>query len=69
MVDGDHRVYVRADLHCAPLVHENAGTMGHKGAVRFSPGDITDDEDIETAIEAVMDMAELAAKCRVAASR
>jgi cysteine desulfurase family protein len=69
MVDGDHCVCVRAGLHCAPLVHEDAGTMGHQGAVRFSPGYFTDDEDIETAIEAVMDVAEFATKRRVAASR
>jgi selenocysteine lyase/cysteine desulfurase len=69
MMDGDHCVCVRAGLHCAPLVHEDAGTMEHKGAVRFSPGYFTDDEDIETAIAAVMDVAEFAATRRVAASR
>ncbi len=69
MVDGDYSLCVRAGLHCAPLVHQDSGTMGHKGAVRFSPGYFTDDEDIETAIEAVMDVAEFAAKRRVAARR
>ena len=43
--------------------------MGHQGAVRFSPGTFTDDEDVETAIEAVRDVAEFATKHRVAASR
>ncbi|MHA1151868.1 MAG: aminotransferase class V-fold PLP-dependent enzyme [Alphaproteobacteria bacterium] len=69
MLDGDHCVCVRPGLHCAPLVHEDAGTMGHKGAVRFSPGYFTDEEDIEAAIAAVMDVAEFAAKRQVAANR
>lgn len=69
IMDGDHCVCVRAGLHCAPLVHQDMGTMEHKGAVRFSPGYFTDDEDIEAAIAAVMDVAEFAAKRRVAASR
>jgi selenocysteine lyase/cysteine desulfurase len=69
MMDGDHCVCVRAGLHCAPLVHQDAGTMEHQGAVRFSPGYFTDDEDIEAAIAAVMDVAEFVAKRRVAARR
>jgi hypothetical protein len=43
--------------------------MGHKGAVRFSPGTFTDDEAIEMAIEAVIDLAEFASQRRVVASR
>ena len=60
-----------AELHDHDIVavHEDAGPMGHQGAVRFSPGTFTDDEDVETAIEAVMDAAEFATKHRVAASR
>jgi cysteine desulfurase family protein len=69
MLDADHSVCVRAGLHCAPLVHEDAGTLGQNGAVRFSPGYFTDDEDIETAIEAVMDVAEFATERRVATGR
>jgi len=52
------------------MAHKGAvGTMAHKGAVRFSPGYFTDDEDIEAAIAAVMDVAEFAARRGVAASR
>jgi cysteine desulfurase family protein len=69
MMDGDHCVCVRAGLHCAPLAHQDVGTMGHNGAVRFSPGYFTDDEDLEVAIAAVMDVAEFAARRRVATSR
>ena len=43
--------------------------MGHQGAVRFSPGTFTDHEDIETALETVMDLAESATERRVAARR
>ena len=43
--------------------------MGHQGAVRFSTGTFTNDEDVEPAIEAVMNVAEFATKHRVAASR
>jgi selenocysteine lyase/cysteine desulfurase len=67
MLDGDHCVCVRPGLHCAPLVHEDAGTLSQKGSVRFSPGYFTDDEDIETAIEAVMSVAEFATGRRAAA--
>jgi selenocysteine lyase/cysteine desulfurase len=67
MLDGDHCVCVRPGLHCAPLVHEDAGTLPQKGSVRFSPGYFTDDEDIETAIEAVMSVAGFATGRRHAA--
>ena len=57
MLDGDYHVCVRAGLHCAPLVHEDEKTVAQKGAVRFSPGYFTDDEDIEQAITAVTEIA------------
>lgn len=66
ILDGDHGVCVRAGLHCAPLVHEDEGTVGRKGTVRFSPGYFTDDEDLEQAIEAVADLTAFAAKRKVA---
>ena len=60
---------VRAGLHRAPRVHQDGGTLGHQGVGRFSPGTFTDHEGIETAIEAVLDLAEFASKHRVAARR
>lgn len=60
MLDADYHVCVRAGLHCAPLVHEDDGTVPQKGAVRLSPGYFTDDEDIEQAITAVTEIAEFA---------
>ena len=59
MLDADYAVCVRAGLHCAPLVHEAANTVPQNGMVRFSPGYFTDEEDIETAIAAVKDLAEM----------
>jgi len=61
MLDADYHVCVRAGLHCAPMVHEDEKTIGQNGAVRFSPGYFTDDEDIEQAIAAVTDIADFAA--------
>ncbi len=69
ILDGDHCVCVRAGLHCAPLVHQDQGTIGQKGTVRFSAGYFTDDEDIEQAIEAVADLAEVTATRRAGAGR
>lgn len=60
MLDADYHVCVRAGLHCAPLVHEDAGTVSQKGAVRFSPGYFSDDEDIAQAITAVTEIADFA---------
>ncbi len=57
MLDADYHVCVRAGLHCAPLVHEDAGTLAHKGLVRFAPGYFSDDDDIRQAIDAVADLA------------
>lgn len=56
MLDADHFVCVRAGLHCAPLVHEDEGTVENKGTIRFSPGYFCDDEDIEQAIAGVEDL-------------
>jgi selenocysteine lyase/cysteine desulfurase len=57
MLDGDYHICVRAGLHCAPLVHEDEKTVSQNGAVRFSPGYFTDDEDIDQAITAVTEIA------------
>jgi len=57
MLDADHGVCVRAGLHCAPLVHEDRGTVAQNGAVRFSPGYFTDEEDMEMALAAAGEIA------------
>ncbi|MDP6708673.1 MAG: aminotransferase class V-fold PLP-dependent enzyme [Alphaproteobacteria bacterium] len=62
MLDADFEVCVRAGLHCAPLVHEDRGTMAQNGAIRISPGYFSDDEDIDRAIEGVAALADYARK-------
>ena len=60
MLDADHGICVRPGLHCAPLVHEDEGTVPLKGTVRFSPGYFTDDEDMTCVLEAVSEIAAFA---------
>lgn len=51
-LDREHQVQTRAGLHCAPEVHRILGTSGD-GAVRFSLGWASTDEDVEAAVTAV----------------
>ncbi|MCW9034215.1 MAG: aminotransferase class V-fold PLP-dependent enzyme [Rhodospirillales bacterium] len=59
MLDADAGICCRTGLHCAPLAHHHIGTKENKGAVRFSPGYFTDDEDIEETISAVEELVSL----------
>lgn len=56
-LDADHNICARAGLHCAPLIHEDQGTMATKGAVRFSPGYFNTDGEIDATINAVATVA------------
>ncbi len=58
MLDVDYGIACRTGLHCAPLVHEHLGTDTIKGAVRFGIGPFNTEEHIETAVEAVREIAE-----------
>ena len=58
MLDVDHQIACRTGLHCAPLVHEQLGTAAH-GAVRFSLGPFNTEEQVETALGAVKEIAQL----------
>lgn len=49
-------ISTRPGAHCAPLMHEALGTVG-QGAVRFSFSHYNTDEEIETAIEAIRELA------------
>jgi cysteine desulfurase family protein len=53
MLDVEHNIATRTGLHCAPLVHQQLGTMAIHGGVRFSIGAFNTEEHIRTAIEAV----------------
>jgi cysteine desulfurase family protein len=57
MLDVEHNIACRTGLHCAPLVHEQIGTIGVHGAVRFGIGPFNSEEHIDTAIEAVKEVA------------
>ncbi len=52
---------VRGGFHCSGLAHITIGTES-RGAVRFSPGIYTSQEDIEKAVEAVREIASLKSK-------
>ncbi|MGB7294956.1 MAG: aminotransferase class V-fold PLP-dependent enzyme [Candidatus Aminicenantales bacterium] len=65
ILDVDHNIACRSGLHCAPRVHEHLGTDKMHGAVRFGIGPFNTDKHIETAIEAVREIAEFQRKKRL----
>jgi cysteine desulfurase family protein len=62
ILDVDYNIASRTGLHCAPLVHEGIGTADIHGAVRFGIGPFNTEEHIDTAIQAVKEIAELRQK-------
>ena len=57
VLDSAYRVQVRAGLHCAPLMHRSLGTLAGGGTVRFSLGAFTTQDEIDTAIRAITEIA------------
>jgi cysteine desulfurase/selenocysteine lyase len=57
MLDVDFSIATRTGLHCAPLVHEQIGTMQIHGGVRFSIGAFNTVEDVDAAIHAMTEIA------------
>lgn len=53
----EYGISTRPGAHCAPLMHQALGTV-EQGAVRFSFSHYTTDEEVETAIRAVRELAE-----------
>lgn len=53
----EYGISTRSGGHCAPLMHEALGTV-EQGAVRFSFSHYNTDEEIETAIRAIRELAE-----------
>ncbi len=62
LLDVDYDIACRTGLHCAPLIHEQLGTADIHGAVRFGVGPFNTEEHINTAIEAVKEIAEMKKK-------
>ena len=59
MLDVDYDIACRTGLQCAPLVHERIGTMPVDGTVRLSIGAFNTEEEIDTCINAVKEIAAL----------
>lgn len=59
ILDVDHNVATRTGLHCAPMVHEQLGTVEIKGTVRFAVGPFNNESDIDAAITGVANVAEM----------
>jgi cysteine desulfurase family protein len=57
ILDVDHNIACRTGLHCAPLVHEQLGTVPLHGAVRFGIGPFNTEEHIQAALEGVREIA------------
>lgn len=55
-LDTDFHVCLRAGLHCAPLVHADAGTIEQDGAVRLAPGYFTDEQDMIQLLDGLNDV-------------
>lgn len=53
----DYGISTRPGGHCAPLMHEALGTVD-QGAVRFSFSHYNTDEEVETAIRAIRELAQ-----------
>ena len=53
----DYGISTRPGAHCAPLMHQALGTVD-QGAVRFSFSHYNTEEEIDTAIQAVRELAE-----------
>jgi len=56
MLDVNHNIATRTGLHCAPLVHEQLGTIGIHGGVRFSIGAFNTEEHMDAAIRGVAEI-------------
>jgi len=62
LLDVDYNIATRTGLHCAPLVHEQLGIDKIHGGVRFGIGPFNTEEHIQTAINAMKEIAELQLK-------
>jgi selenocysteine lyase/cysteine desulfurase len=59
LLDVDYNIACRTGLQCAPKVHQHLGTDKIHGTVRISMGPFNTEEHIDTAIEAIKDIASI----------
>ena len=59
ILDVDYNIATRTGLQCAPQVHRGIGTFDIHGTVRFGIGPFNTEEHIDTAIEAVREIASI----------
>lgn len=64
MLDVDHDIATRTGLHCAPLVHQQLGTVEIDGSVRFSIGAFNTEEHVAAAVAGVKAIARWAEQRR-----
>jgi len=57
MLDVDYNIACRTGLQCAPKVHEGIGTDKIHGTVRLSIGAFNTEEEIDTALDALKEIA------------
>jgi cysteine desulfurase family protein len=57
LLDDEWGVMTRAGLHCSPAAHRSLGTAP-EGTIRFSWGNDTSEQDIDTGVEALRTIAE-----------
>ncbi len=60
LLDSTHTIQVRAGIHCAPLMHASLGTVAQGGTVRLSFGPLNTSDEVQLALAAVREIAELA---------
>ena len=56
ILQNSYEITVRTGLHCAPLIHRHLGTKQY-GTVRVSLSDFTTQEDLQTLVQAVSEIA------------
>ena len=62
MLDVDFNIATRTGLHCAPLVHQQLGTVPIHGGVRFAIGPFNTERHIDAALAGLTEIAAIAHK-------
>jgi cysteine desulfurase family protein len=69
MLDVDYDIATRTGLHCAPLVHQQLGTVEIHGGVRISIGAFNTEAHIDAAIQALTEISRWVAQRKSARHR